>query len=145
MCALYIRCALYSRCALYIRCALSIKNMVNCCIYRLNDLFYCYCNTQRLNASKLNHYRSLSGISKCVDWTALCALSFVTDSKRQLLLALHSTGPLHSQEFCCVSCTLFHCCRQMLEHFIIAALSKSWIEAQPLPPRLSVSVREGQR
>ena len=29
----------------------------------------------------------------------------------------------------------------MLEHFINAALSKSWIEAQPLPPRLSVSGR----
>jgi hypothetical protein len=30
----------------------------------------------------------------------------------------------------------------MLEHFINAALSKSWIEAQPLPPRLSVSGTE---
>jgi hypothetical protein len=29
----------------------------------------------------------------------------------------------------------------MVEHFINAALSKSWIEAQPLPPRLSVSGR----
>jgi hypothetical protein len=26
----------------------------------------------------------------------------------------------------------------MVEHFINAALSKSWIEAQPLPPRLSI-------
>jgi len=103
--------------------------------------FYCYCNTTRWIASQLDHYCCCSAISRCEDWTALCAVAFVIDSERQLRLAPQSTSPLDSQKSACLWCSLFHCCRQMVEHFINAALSKSWIEAQPLPPRLSVSVR----
>jgi hypothetical protein len=50
-----------------------------------------------------------------------------------------------SQHVCYFCCILFYCCQQLVEHFINAALSKSWIEAQPHPSTSALWTRKRGR